>query len=203
MCAPPWCALQHFSQPSGAASYTLALMSESFFIRPANAADLPAILRIQDACYSSITPEDPQAYLHKLALAPDCAFVMDSAATGVQAYVFALPIALSEPPSLNAHGFACNHAADCLYLHDMAIDPAARGQGLSAPLMGAFFAAAAKRQLPWCSLIAIQNSSAFWARWGFAAAAISRSAAIQSKLSSYGQAQYLLRRSPETGAESA
>ena len=166
-------------------------------LRPATAADLPAIVRIQAACYSAITPEDPEAYLHKLAIAPDCAFAMDSPQTGVLAYVFALPIALAEPPALNAHGFTITNAANCLYLHDMAIDPAARGQGLSAPLMAAFFAAVRQRHLSWCSLIAIQDSSAFWRRYGFVQEAISQHSHMRAKLASYGQAEYLLRRSPE------
>lgn len=166
-------------------------------LRRASVRDLPAILRIQAACYKAITPEDPEAYLHKLALAPDCAFVMENQLAGVQAYVFALPIAVQEPPALNAHGFALASAADCLYLHDMAIDPAARGQGLSAPLMAAFFAAARQRHLPWCSLIAIQDSSAFWRRYGFVQEAISQHSHMRAKLASYDQTEYLLRRSPE------
>jgi len=171
-------------------------------LRPARSVDLPEILRIQALCYQAIEPEDAAAYAHKLALAPDCAFVMADATQTVRAYLFALPIALDQPPALNASDFALAADANCLYLHDMAIDPTARGQGLSTPLMTAFFAAASARQLAWCSLIAIQNSSAFWQRYGFAQHALSHSPAMLSKLASYGQAKYLLQARPEQALSS-
>ena len=171
-------------------------------LRPARSADLPEILRIQALCYQAIEPEDAAAYANKLALAPDCAFVMAAADEPLRAYLFALPITLEQPPALNASDLRLPEQANCLYLHDMAIDPAARGQGLSAPLMAAFFAAAQTRQLAWCSLIAIQNSSAFWLRYGFAQQALSHSPAMLSKLASYGQAQYLLQACPEQASNS-
>lgn len=164
-------------------------------LRPARRADIPEILRIQAQCYTEIEPETAPAYLNKLEQAPDCAFVMAGAGNGqVLAYLFALPIQIEAPPALDAHDFVCPANADCLYLHDLAIAPDARGLGLSRPLMQAFFAAAQARRLPWASLIAIQDSQAFWQAYGFASSELSRRADMQNKLRSYGAASYLLQK---------
>ncbi len=46
-------------------------------LRPALLTDIPEILRIQALCYTSIEPERASAYANKLAIAPDCAFVVE------------------------------------------------------------------------------------------------------------------------------
>ena len=164
-------------------------------LRPAHHADVPEILRIQAQCYTEIEPETADAYLNKLEQAPDCAFVIeDASCKQVLAYLFALPIQIEAPPELDAQDFVCPATANCLYLHDLAIAPNARGLGLSRPLMQAFFAAAQARRLPWASLIAIQDSQAFWQAYGFASSELSLRADLQNKLRSYGAASYLLQK---------
>lgn len=167
-------------------------------LRPAQVTDVPEILRIQAACYNAIVPEDAAAYLNKLHQAPDCAFVLQSAPGQLVAYLFALPIAVDAPPALNSNNYLRSTAANCLYLHDLAIDPAAHGLGLSQPLMAAFFQTARQQNLHFCSLIAIQNSDAFWQRYGFRTDARTTTPAIQEQLRSYGPACYLLCPCPST-----
>ena len=161
-------------------------------IRSATIQDLPEILRIQALCYSSIEPEGPAAYINKLEQAPDCAFVIEQAPQQLLAYVFALPINIQQPPALDADNFVLPASADCLYLHDLAIDPAARGMKLSTSLLNAFFTSAQQRQLPQASLIAIQNSGGFWQRYGFHTQhPISTAPAMLTKIASYGDALYM------------
>lgn len=164
-------------------------------LRPALLTDIPEILRIQALCYTSIEPERASAYTNKLAIAPDCAFVVEQdSGAGLLAYVFALPIQLAEPPALDADDVGVPANADSLYLHDLAIDPAARGLKLSAPLLDAFFATATRRNLPYCSLIAIQNSAPFWQRYGFHTDhPVSQRADVQEKIRVYGEAVYMTR----------
>ncbi len=110
------------------------------------------------------------------------------------AYVFALPIQLAKPPALDADDLTVPAAADSLYLHDLAIDPAARGLKLSQPLMQAFFRAAQQRQLAQASLIAIQGSQPFWQRYGFHSEhPVSQQAEVQKKIRVYGDALYMTR----------
>lgn len=155
--------------------------------------DLPQILAIQAVCYPSIEPEQEASYLNKLEQAPDCAFVMKDQ-DQVLAYLFALPIELHQPPTLNAQHFTVPKHANSLYLHDLAIAPSAQGQGLSRPLLQAFFQQAQSRQLAHRSLIAIQGTSPFWQGYGFTDASLNKHPAIVQKLRSYGDAQYLIYR---------
>ena len=178
-------------------------------LRPALISDIPEILRIQALCYTSIEPEKADAFINKLQQAADCAYVVedknniikdsnDNAHTEIKengkllAYVFALPIRIEQPPTLDADDFIVPQQADCLYLHDLAIDPSARGLGLSAPLLEAFFHTAQVRQLSQASLIAIQNSVPFWQRYGFHHRhPLSQDSELQARISVYGEATYL------------
>ena len=56
-----------------------------------------------------------------------------------------------------------------LHLHDLAVAPYARGQALGDRLVARAFAAARTAGLTRLSLVAVQQSSAFWRRFGFAA----------------------------------
>src|SRR5690606_3784184 len=137
-------------------------------LRPALPADIPEILRIQALCYTSIEPERASAYANKLAIAPDCAFVVEEKnAAGLLAYVFALPIQLAKPPALDADDLTVPAPADTLSLPHLAIAPAARGLTLRRPFMQAVFRAAHQRQLAQASLIDIEGSQPFWQRYGF------------------------------------
>lgn len=160
-------------------------------LRAAQLSDLDEILRVQKLCYQDIEPESPEAYINKLEQAPDCAFVIADQ-NQVLAYLFAMPIILNEPPVLDSADYILPNQANCLYLHDLAIAPNGRGQGLSQPLLNAFFNRAKARELPQSSLIAIQGSTPFWNKYGFKQTALSNSTPIQNKLKSYGQAQYLI-----------
>ena len=178
-------------------------------IRPAQISDIDEILRIQALCYTSIEPERAEAFINKLQQAPDCAFVVEDKNDAIKdtgdnydagrkesrpllAYLFALPIRTEQPPALDADDFIVPPEADCLYLHDLAIDPSARGLGLSTPLLEAFFNTARAQGFTQTSLIAIQNSVPFWQRYGFHNRhPLSQDAELQARISVYGEAAYL------------
>ncbi len=178
-------------------------------LRPALITDIPEILRIQALCYTSIEPERAESFINKLQQAPGCAFVVEDKNDIIKdagnnsdaeikengkllAYLFALPIRTEQPPALDADDFIVPPEADCLYLHDLAIDPSARGLGLSAPLLEAFFNTARARCFTQTSLIAIQNSVPFWQRYGFHNRhPLSQQPELQARISVYGEAAYL------------
>lgn len=161
-------------------------------LRPTLITDIPEILRIQALCYTSIEPEQAEAFINKLEQAADCSFVIESENEKLLAYLFALPIHSEKPPALDADDFIVPPEADCLYLHDLAIDPSARGLGLSTPLLEAFFHTAKMRRFTQASLIAIQNSVAFWQRYGFHDRhPLSQDTELQARISVYGEAAYL------------
>ena len=158
-------------------------------IRPMLPADLHAVLAIQAACYTQIEPESKRSFDAKLAAAPASCFI---ASSGQQAigYLVALPWDFSNPPTLNQGSCVLPTAPDCLYLHDLAVAPAARATGAGRALVGAFFAHLQALQLPRASLIAIQDSAPYWRRHGFEAVIIEES--LQARLASYGEdVQYM------------
>ncbi|ARU05853.1 hypothetical protein CCO03_15260 [Comamonas serinivorans] len=151
-------------------------------------------------------PADPTGPARQLA---------DSCGTpaALAAYLIALPIRWPELPALNAipesergpgpgpgagsgpdSPLGTAPQADTLYLHDLALQPQARGSGLARRLVREVLAAGQARGLRTAALIAIQGSVPFWQAQGFAGVAPD-SAELARKLRSYGAEAQLMRRS--------
>lgn len=145
--------------------------------------DLPAVLAIQSDCYTQIEPESRLSFESKLAASPASCFIaeLDGCVVG---YLMALPWELSGPPALHLESCRLPLAPDCLYLHDLAVEPAARAAGTGKALVDAFFAHLRATQFGRASLVAIQDSIAYWQRHGFIA--VQPTAALRTKLASYG-----------------
>lgn len=166
-------------------------MSAPLLVRPACLADLPAILHIQARCYTAIVPESAASMGAKVAAAPDSCFI---ACRGehIVAYLLALPWRFDDPPCLDAAECALPEQPDTLYLHDLAVAPEARGSGAADALVHAFLAALGRLRLPRASLIAIQGSAPWWARYGFARVPVND--ALSVRLAGYGNdASYMSR----------
>ncbi len=168
-------------------------------ILPAHNADLPAILRIQARCYTAIVPESAESMGAKLAAAPATCFVARRAGE-VVAYLLALPWRFDHPPHLDAPDCVLPDAPDTLYLHDLAVDPAARGSGASQALVQAFLAALAESGIGRASLIAIQGSAPWWEGHGFRAALTTP--ALDARLAGYGRDVRYMSRQCETARSS-
>lgn len=151
--------------------------------------DLDTVIKIQGMCYSEVAPESRQSFLSKLVVSPETCVVAEDAGN-VVGYLVSVPIEFSEPPTLNAENVRVPPAPDCLYLHDLAITPTYRSRGVGRLLVDAFFEAAHRRNLPQVSLIAVQNSSPYWARYGFTA--VSVSASLAEKIAGYGEKAVLM-----------
>ena len=164
----------------------------AFSIQPARNTDLPAILRIQSLCYTAIVPESAQSMGAKLTAAPDTCFVARSNGK-ITAYLLALPWSFDNPPHLDAPACVLPDNPDTLYLHDLAVEPAARGSGVSQALVKAFLLALSRSSIGRASLIAIQDSASWWAGHGFQA--ISPGPDLAARLASYGSdVHYMSRR---------
>ncbi len=162
-------------------------------IHPACNADLPAILRIQSRCYTAIVPESAQSMGAKLAASPATCFVAQRAGD-VIAYLLALPWRFDHPPHLDAPDCVLPDAPDTLYLHDLAVDPAARGSGASQALVKAFLTALTESGIGRASLIAIQGSAPWWEGHGFRAALTTPT--LDARLAGYGSdVRYMSRQS--------
>jgi ribosomal protein S18 acetylase RimI-like enzyme len=160
-------------------------------IHPLVPADLPELLRIQAACYGAGYLEGADRFAARLAVAPHTCWLARGADGFARAYLVACPTLRGAITPLNAV-FEPAAQPDTLYLHDLAVDPEARGSGAADALVQAFLSALARLPLPRASLIAIQGSAPWWARHGFARVPVD--GALGARLAGYGEdAAYMVR----------
>ena len=152
-------------------------------IRMMAVADLTAVLEIQAACYTEVTPESKESLLAKLGASQLTCFVASLEDHSV-GYLISVPWEFSSPPMLNAETCRLPSSPDCLYLHDIAVAPSARKFGAGRALVGAFLTRLKELDLGRASLIAVQNAAPYWERYGFRA--VSLSEPLKAKLSTYG-----------------
>jgi ribosomal protein S18 acetylase RimI-like enzyme len=166
-----------------AAANTGASAQSGVAVRVMRIHDLPSVLAIQAICYTQIEPESRLSFESKLAASPDSCFIaeLDGRVVG---YLMALPWELAGPPALHLESCRLPPAPDCLYLHDLAVEPAARAAGTGRALVEAFFVHLRSTDLVCASLVAIQDSIAYWQRHGFSP--VPPTIALRTKLASYG-----------------
>ncbi|MGH6736639.1 MAG: GNAT family N-acetyltransferase [Methyloceanibacter sp.] len=152
--------------------------------------DLAAVEAIAAAVHPTL-PERPDVFAEKLTLFPQGCFALagDGAVVG---YAFAHPWRQGGVPKLDALLGGLPEDADCLFLHDVAVLPQARGQGASGALVALLVALAGARGLRALALAAVYGTGRHWARAGFTPAG---GESIAAQLAPYGAgAQYMVRR---------
>ena len=145
-------------------------------------ADLPAALAIQSATYPAFLLEDERAFASRFDLAATycLAATQDGA---LIAYLLAHGWPRRAPPAV---GTVLDTAAasEVLFIHDLAVSPAARGSGIGRTLVARAFALAAADGLETAELIAVEGAAGYWRALGFADAATS--ADLAAKVAAYG-----------------
>jgi len=162
-----------------------------FQIRLMQIDDLGAVVRLQDHCYADEFYEAPQIVNKRLMLYPQSCWVA-CYQDKIWGYLFSYPSRLGQINPLGAE-FGQYDQANCLYLHDMAVSPDARGQGVATALLNAAIRYAGTLDLAHLALVAVQNSADFWHQQHFSHFdKLSDSA--DAALTSYGDAAvYLIR----------
>ncbi|MBC7905616.1 MAG: GNAT family N-acetyltransferase [Rhodospirillaceae bacterium] len=141
------------------------------------AGDLSAVQTIADQVHLD-HPEAPEIFANRLDLFPAGCFM-----AGALGYCIAHPGVVGDPPPLDTVLTALPAGADCLYLHDVALLPEARGRGLGAALVVRLEQVAKAHGFNRIALTAVSNSDGFWQGLGFEPAPC-------GKLASYGAATY-------------
>lgn len=156
------------------------------------AGDLDAVDRIQRSAYSPDFLEDLAVFADKFARYPDGCWVAEVDAQ-VVGYLFSHPGYFSAPPGLNKLLQDQASTPDCYFIHDVAVQPAQRGQGVAQLLLASALAHAAVRSFTGITLVAVQNSRGFWERGGFRLVP-EAVPAVEVVRQSYGsQAHYMIR----------
>lgn len=145
--------------------------------------DLATAFYIQAASYPAFLLEDPAAFASRLGVpATYClAAVRDGA---LVAYLLAHGWAKAAPPPVGA---ILNEdvASEILFIHDLAVSPAARGLGLGRNLIDHALGLARHDGLGSAELIAVEGAASYWEAQGFAETAHSPS--LVAKVAAYGR----------------
>ncbi|MCC7272285.1 MAG: GNAT family N-acetyltransferase [Alphaproteobacteria bacterium] len=155
--------------------------------------DLDTVERIAALVHPAY-PESAAVPRERLALFAEGCFMAEDAAETAVGYAVAHPGLLGAPPALDTLLGRLPEAADCLYLHDVAMLSLARRGGFGRALLGILGAAAARHGLRHLALVAVNNSAPYWRRHGFADR-VDPDGALAADLASYGgDAAYLVAR---------
>src|SRR5690606_2564697 len=107
-------------------------------------------------------------------------------------YVLSHPWRLGSLPALNALLGAIPPDADTYYIHDLALLPLARGVGAAGKIVSALTKHAVAMGYATMSLVAVNNSLAFWQKQGFV---VEERPELAGKLASYeDHARYMVKR---------
>lgn len=130
-------------------------------------ADLAAVAAIEREVHRPLPPEGAMVFADRLARFPAGCLVIGRPVAGY---------AVSHPwrgaaPALGERIAALPPLSDHLLIHDVALRPVLRGHGLAGALLDRLRTIAAAHGLAELRLTAVHGSAAFWARYGFVAAA--------------------------------
>lgn len=153
-------------------------------------ADLADALAIQAASYPAFLREDEKAFASRLDVAaPYC---LAAKRGGVLVgYLLAHGWPSQSPPPVGAV-LARDVSSEVLFIHDLAISPAGRGEAVGRKLIGRAFELAARDGLGRAELIAVEGAASYWRGLGFSEAAAP--SALAAKVAAYGpQARWMIR----------
>ncbi len=159
--------------------------------RAMTAADLDAVAAIAAVGFPDHF-EGRDCFENRLALNPSGSFVLAAEDSAPLGYLVAYPWTADAAPALNTLIAAIPDDASVMHLHDLAIDPAARGGGWSRPIVERLAQDARAAGWPALTLVAVNDAAPFWERHGFA---VVDAPGMADKLAGYGEgARYMVRR---------
>jgi GNAT superfamily N-acetyltransferase len=126
------------------------------------------VLELQELAYAQNYLESAESFTVKIAAGPETCFGawFDGRLVG---YLVAVPLDRDEPLSLNSTHIQPTPMAEAqvLYIHDLAVRPERRKTGLGDVLLVHLYESAIRYGIEAYSLVAVQNSSGYWAQRGF------------------------------------
>jgi ribosomal protein S18 acetylase RimI-like enzyme len=152
--------------------------------------DLAAI----DAIGAELHPllsERPEVFAEKLRLFPQGSMALVDAA-GIAGYGLCHPWRLNDIPPLDSFLVALPRDADCMFIHDVAVLPRARGRRAADAYVEHVCKLARERGLGSLALASVNRTGPLWESFGFM---IGGQASLAEKLKSYGDgAIYMVRK---------
>jgi hypothetical protein len=153
-----------------------------------HAADLPAVDAIANLIHPTL-PERIEVLAEKLSLFSRGGWKL-VLGHKILGYAIAHPWKIYSVPSLDTFLKNLPNNADCLYLHDIAILPEARGHQAAARCISNLNIVARTLYLPQMACVSVYGSFVLWQRYGFH---IVPCPALEQKQHAYGsEAKYML-----------
>lgn len=149
--------------------------------RPMRASDIGDVIAIAAIVHPGY-PEDDEVLEERLTLYAQGCFILELSGK-VVGYLLSHPWVYGAPPKLNALLGALPQTPTTYYLHDIALLPQAQGQGAAGEIAGRLAANARRQGFSNMSLCAVNGSTPFWQRQGFALADVP---GLDAQLASYG-----------------
>ena len=163
-------------------------MPDLFQLEPLLFHDLDRLNAVAQGIHPGL-PERPAVFAEKIGLFPEgCRkFLWQGQMLG---YGIAHPWQRDAIPPLDAFLRTLPSNPDCLYLHDVALAPEARGKGGLQRYMDYIKGVARVQGLASLALVSVYGTAGMWSRFGFAE---SDSEPLHDKLMSYGNgARYMI-----------
>lgn len=125
-------------------------------------------------------------FAERISLCPEGCHVLTNGAD-ILGHAITHPWLRGKPPAMNQELGTLPPAADCWYIHEIALLEEARGKGSVRALMQVLGAEAKGRGLPVMALVAVEGAAAYWEKLGFRSVPLSA-----EQVSSYGgQVEYM------------
>lgn len=144
------------------------MQATPFTIRAIREGDWVSVDRIQREAFTAEALEDIETIKSLGQLSPETCLIAEREEEPV-GYLIAHPWKADDLPPLNTCLREIPENAATFFLHDLALSPKARGQGVAPGLVAEGLARARQLGLQDASLLSIQNSRGFWERMGFIA----------------------------------
>ena len=136
-------------------------------LRPLTPGDISELHRVEAETYIPALHESDDAFLRLMELFPEGAFGCFDAA-GLCGYAFAAPSRAGDTLPLRSAIASLPDGADTFYIHDVAVAPRCRGQGIARQLVERLLHLARARGFTRSELVSVQGSARFWMKFGFA-----------------------------------
>jgi GNAT superfamily N-acetyltransferase len=151
-------------------------------LKQATETDLAAIGMIASAIHPELT-ERREVFAEKLELFPQGCLVLVRGGV-VAGYALSHPWLLNRIPPLDEFLGSLPPSPDCIFIHDVAVAPEARGRGNAQAFVELVSNLARAYAIGHLALVSVYESHRLWSRFGFA---VVRDDEIARKLKPYGE----------------
>jgi ribosomal protein S18 acetylase RimI-like enzyme len=142
------------------------MYNERLTVKAMSEDDLDIVLQIQSLAYDPFFHESRAVFLEKLNLFPRGCWIAYLDECPV-AYLFSHPWSQNSFVGLDTPLGVLPEAPDCLYIHDLSVDPKFKGRGIGRKMVARAKELAVELGLAKMVLVSVQNSVGFWTQCGF------------------------------------